>query len=195
VALLAGYLIGERSGGKLWIILIISLVGVLLIEQPYFRTKNFAVFVAFFAAFAGAVVMICLRQLRDIDPRVIVTHFSGTATIITFLSIIIFRNDIDLSVLRDSTIIMMLLGVGVMGTIGQLAMTKAFAIGEAPNVSAAGYVKIGFAATYDILIWKQPFGLLTITGMALILISTAWLFHLQRKTPKEIALPENTTSF
>jgi len=67
VALLAGYLIGERSGGKLWIMLTISLIGVLLLEQPRFGTKNFAVFVAFFAAFGGAFVMICLRQLRDIE--------------------------------------------------------------------------------------------------------------------------------
>ncbi len=82
VALLAGDLIGERSGGKLWIILTISLIGVLLLEQPHFGTKNFAGFVAFFAAFGGAFVMICLTPLRDIDPVKVfaITHLGSGAS-------------------------------------------------------------------------------------------------------------------
>ena len=70
----------------------------------------------------------------------------------------------------------MLLGVGIFGTLGQLAMTKAFAIGEAPIVATAGFVKVGFSAVYDILIWKYVFEYSTILGMMLILVATTLIF-------------------
>lgn len=194
VTLIAGYTIGERSSSRLWVILILSMLGVILLEQPYFSRRNFAVFFALFAAFAGAVVMICLRLLRDIDPRVIVAHFSGTATLIAFLSIILFKNDISLTVLASPKIVIMLLGVGILGTIGQLGMTKAFALDRAPRIAAAGYIKVGFAASYDLIFWQHYFGLTTLLGFALILLSTTWLFYTQGSRRRENAIPENTSS-
>jgi drug/metabolite transporter (DMT)-like permease len=195
VTLIAGYIIGERSSGRFWVILILSMFGVILLEQPYFSSRNFAVFFALLAALAGAVVMICLRLLRDIDPRVIVTHFSGTATLIAFLSLVLFKNDVDLSVLGNLKILIMLLGVGVLGTIGQLGMTKAFALDKAPRIAAAGYIKVGFAASYDLIFWQHSFKPTTLLGIALILISTTWLFYTQRRAKPEIAIPENPSSF
>lgn len=195
VALIAGYVIGERSGSRLWVILIVSMLGVILLEQPYFSSRNFAVFFALLAAFAGAVVMICLRLLRDIDPRVIVTHFSGTATLIAFLSLLLFRNDIDLSVLGNLKTLTMLFGVGILGTIGQLGMTKAFALDKAPKIAAAGYIKVGFAASYDLIFWYHSFKLSTVFGISLILISITWLFYTQRSVRTEITIPNNSSSF
>ena len=195
VTFVAGYIIGERSSGRLWTILILSLLGVILLEQPYFSSRNYAVFFAVLAAFAGAVVMICLRLLRDIDPRVIVTHFSGTATLIAFLSLVLFKNDVNLAVLGNPKIVIMLLGVGILGTIGQLGMTKAFALDKAPRIAAAGYIKVGFAASYDLIFWQHSFRLTTLIGIALILLSTTWLFYTQRSVKPECAIPENPSSF
>lgn len=120
--------------------------------------------------------MICLRKLRSIDPRVIVTHFSGTSTIVGILTLLIFRDSPDFQSLFDTEIVMMLAGVGLFGTFGQLSMTKAFSLGTAPTVSTAGLIKVGFSAMYDLLIWKYVFHYSTIAGMILILGSTAWLF-------------------
>ncbi len=195
VTLIAGYVIGERSSSRLWVILTLSMLGVILLEQPYFSSRNYAVFFALFAAFAGAVVMICLRLLRDIDPRVIVTHFSGTATLIAFLSLVLFKSDVDISVLGNLKIVVMLLGVGVLGTIGQLGMTKAFALGKAPKIAAAGYIKVGFAASYDLIFWQHSFQPTTIFGIALILTSTTWLFYTQRSKRPQSSVPENSPSF
>lgn len=113
----------------------------------------------------------------------IVTHFSGTATVITFLLLLVVRGGADFSQLGDMNILLMLLGVGVLGTLGQLAMTKAFSIGEAPSVASAGFIKVGFSAGYDMLIWKYVFELPTVLGMLLILGSTAWLFNRKLETP------------
>lgn len=179
VALLAGYLLGEFTGKRIWLSIVFGTAGVVFVEHPRIAEQNFAGLVALYAAFAGSIVMICLRKLRDIDLRVIVTHFSGTATLVSLLAILFLREDFDVSLIGDSTVAVMLLGVGVFGTIGQFAMTKAFSIGEAPSVASAGFVKVGFSAGYDILIWKHVFEISTVLGMVLILISTGWLVRLR----------------
>lgn len=172
VALLAGIILGESTKSKIWISIIISLAGVILIERPYFEERNYAIFAALLASVLGAVVMICLRILKEIESKRIVAHFSGTACIISLICLLIFKDDIGSGINFDFTTSIMLLGVGIFGTIGQLAMTKAFAIGEAPVVATAGFIKIGFSAVYDILIFNYVFQYSTILGIILILFST-----------------------
>ncbi len=176
VALLAGLILGESTKSKIWISIVLSIIGVLLIEKPYFDQRNFAVFAALLASVLGAVVMICLRILKDIEPKRIVAHFSGTACMVSLVCLMVFKKDIVQGLHFDFITVAMLLGVGIFGTLGQLAMTKAFAIGEAPVVATAGFVKVGFSAVYDILIWKYVFEYSTILGMMLILVATTLIF-------------------
>ncbi len=191
VAIVAGYILGETSGKKVWLSIIFGIIGVILVEHPRILEQNFAGLVAMYVAFGGAVVMICLRKLKDLDLRVIVTHFSGTATIIALATLLFVRGEVDLSVFDNTTTILMMLGVGVFGTIGQLTMTKAFSIGEAPSVASAGFIKVGFAAGYDLLIWKYVFDVPTVIGMILILGSTGWLFNRKKKPDAEDQIIEH----
>ncbi len=191
VALVAGYILGETSGRRIWLSIIFGIVGVVLVEHPRIMEQNFASLIAVYAALGGAVVMICLRKLKGLDPRVIVIHFSATATIVTLITLFTVRGEVDLSVFNNTNIIFMLLGVGVFGTIGQLAMTKAFSVGEAPSVASASFIKVGFSAGYDLLIWQYIFNPTTIVGMILILASTGWLFAKRKPEPCEGMLEKN----
>ncbi|MGI9553537.1 MAG: DMT family transporter [Thermodesulfobacteriota bacterium] len=177
VALLAGIILGEDTKSKIWLAIVLSLIGVLLIEQPFFSQRNFDVFYVLLASVLGAVVMICLRLLRDIETMKIVAHFSGTASIASLLFLIFLKRESISSLNLDTVTVLMLLGVGLFGTFGQLAMTKAFAIGEASTVASAGFIKVGFAAVYDLLVWSYVFKFSTIAGMILILGSTTLLFN------------------
>ena len=177
VALLAVILLGEKIGKGLITITILSLLGVLLIESPHFDQRNFAVFVTLFASVLGAVVMICLRKLRDLDPRTIVTHFSLTATIGSLIFIFLFREIETYSNYFQKDIIVILIGIGIFGTIGQLTMTKAFALGRVSIVSSTGYAKVGFSAIYDLLLFGAIFEFYSILGMLMILGSSTWLIN------------------
>jgi len=185
VALLAGFLLGETTGRRIWLSIILGMAGVILVEQAHLVDRNIAGLAALFAAFAGAVVMILLRKLRDIDPRIIVTHFSGTATAICLILIIVLGKDFNFSFMEKSTNLLMLAGVGVFGTIGQLAMTKAFSIGEAPSVASAGFIRVGFSAAYDLFIWQHVFQITTLLGVALILGSTGGLLKAPQSSDEE----------
>lgn len=175
VAIMAGFILGETTGKRVWISIILGMAGVVLVEHAHMTDQNFAGLAAFFAAIAGALVMVLLRKLRDIDPRTIVAHFSGTASIVCLLLIIVLGRKFDLAFMENPVNVLMLAGVGLFGTIGQLAMTKAFSIGEAPGVASAGFIRVGFSAGYDVLIWQHSFQPATLLGVALILGSTGGL--------------------
>lgn len=175
VALLAGYLLGEAAGKRIWVSIIMGMTGVVLVEHAHIGNGSLAGLAALYGALAGAVVMIILRKLRGLDPRVIVTHFAGTASLTCLVLIFALGKDFNLSFMSETKNLLMLAGVGIFGTVGQLAMTKAFAMGEAPGVSAAGFVKVGFSAGYDLLVFRYAIELVTLLGITLILGSTAWL--------------------
>lgn len=191
VAMVAGYILGETTGKRIWLSIIFGMIGVILVEHPRILEQNFAGLMAVYAAFGGAVVMICLRKLKNLDPRIIVTHFSGTATIIALIAYFSVRSEVDISIFQSTSLILMLLGVGIFGTIGQLAMTKAFSVGEAPSVASAGFIKVGFSAGYDLLIWNYVFNAPTIVGMVLILLSTTWLFGRKKLSKDQGTLVNN----
>lgn len=183
VALAGGIILGEKNSKYLWISMVIGLTGVVLIEKPHIEERNFAVLIALLASFIGAIVMICLRMLKDLDPRTIVTQFTGTAMIISIIFVFLFGDISQAKRIFEPWILLMIVGIGVFGTMGQLVMTRAFALGKASIVSTAGLIKVGFSACFDILIWSYVFHYSTILGMILILGSTSWLF--KRSKEKE----------
>ena len=73
------------------------------------------------------------------------------------------------------TVMLMLLGVGLSATIGQLLLTKAFTTGNAARVSVAALSQIGFAMIFDIVFWGRQITWPGVAGMALVVVPTAWL--------------------
>ncbi len=64
-----------------------------------------------------------------------------------------------------------LVGIGLFGLIGQLAMTRAFGLGSALLTAALQYTTIVFAALFSALIWGQIPDWVAWSGMALIVVS------------------------
>jgi drug/metabolite transporter (DMT)-like permease len=78
-------------------------------------------------------------------------------------------------VLGDAATLTLLAGVGLSATVGQLAMTKAFALGSPSRVSVVGLMQVVFALLFDLLVWRRQFGPLSILGIALVVAPSAWL--------------------
>jgi len=71
--------------------------------------------------------------------------------------------------------VLMLLGVGVMATVGQLFLTKAFASGPPAKVSVVGLTQVVFAMGLEMWLEHRSFTRGTLFGMALVLAPTGWL--------------------
>jgi drug/metabolite transporter (DMT)-like permease len=148
--------------------------GVVLIQQPHVTGDEVAVAAALVGSLATAVAMLGLHRLRDIDPRAVVAHFSGVASAIVGIWIAVRGRGIDAELFRTSSLIL-LAGIGITGTIGQVLLTRAYAAGAPTRVAMVSLTQVIFGMGFDVAIWGRPFTPEVLLGIALVVAPAAWL--------------------
>ena len=175
VTLLAWPVLGQRPRASVWVAVATGLAGIVLIQRPEAGVERLAAALALANALSTSVSMIGLNRLGGVDARAVVTHFSGVATVFTVGFMLLSGGRVDYAPLRDAGTLVLLLGVGLSATVGQLAMTRAFALGNPSRVSVVGLMQIVFALVFDLLFWRRQFGPLAVLGIALVVAPSAWL--------------------
>jgi len=196
VAVLSWLVLGDRPSAKVWVAILVGVVGVALIAQPHFQDAGLALAVGLLSALCTAVVMLGLNKLAHVDARAIVLHFGVVSTVVCSLVYVVFAGIGAMpAAFTEARGVTMLMGVGLLGTLGQIALTKAFATGEPSRVSVVGLSELIFGVAYDRLLWDRRFGWVTIAGMILVAAPTAWLLATGRRrrgrssAPPELAEP------
>lgn len=178
VTLLAWPYLGQRPTFGVALALISGIAGVVLIERPDQGEFRLASMTALLAAICTGVVMLGLHRLKNYDPLVIVVHFSAVATIFiggfTIWSSLTTQ-PISLRTLADPVTLLLLAGVGMLGTVGQILMTAAFRGAAPQRVSVVGLSQVLFALGFDVLVWGRAKDWRMLLGMALIMAPVAWL--------------------
>ncbi|MBY0524367.1 MAG: DMT family transporter [Gemmataceae bacterium] len=177
VAFLSWPLLRVRPSLSVWLAAACGVLGVALIQSPHFEAGSkatHAVVLSLTAALTSAIAMLGLHRLKGVDSWAIVTHYSGLATAFVLLSWAIGGVP-DLAPLSDATTLLLLLGVGVTATIGQVCVTRAFTAGQPARVSVVGLMQIVFALGLDLVFEGPTFHLVTLAGIALVLAPTAWM--------------------
>jgi drug/metabolite transporter (DMT)-like permease len=154
---------------------------ILITQAPHLQTGNVVMFVAIFSSFTSAIAMMGLNRLRDIDPRAIVVHFSGVSVLVCVAMIVATGSVSKTAVALDAADWLRLIGVGLTATIGQILLTKAFAVGNPARVSVVALSQVGFAMVFDLLFWGRTFSPLMLAGSALIVLSTASVLTTRRE--------------
>lgn len=175
VTILAWPVLGHRPRAPVWGAVALGLAGIVLIQRPEAVGNRLAAALALANALSTSVSMLGLNRLGGVDARAVVTHFSGVATVFTVVFLLASGGGVDYGVLKDSTTLGLLFGVGLSATVGQLAMTKAFALGSPSRVSVVGLMQIVFALIFDLLLWQRQFSPLVMLGIALVVAPSAWL--------------------
>jgi drug/metabolite transporter (DMT)-like permease len=175
VAVISWPLYGHRIGRKLWLALLVGVLGVALVEQPHLAAGNWGVVSALAAAVFTAVAMLGLHSLKDIDPRAIVVHFSAVATVFAVVAFLLAPRQYDLGRVAETGVMLKLLGMCVTATIGQIFLTRAFGTGSPAKVSVIGLTQIVFALAFDVWLWNRGVNALTLVGTVLVIAPTAWL--------------------
>ncbi|HEV2861343.1 MAG TPA: DMT family transporter [Pyrinomonadaceae bacterium] len=175
VTLLAWPVLGQRPARAVWVAVGAGLVGVVLIQRPDVSGDRLAGLAALGNALCTAVAMLVLNRLGGVDARAVVTHFSVVSTAATLLFLFFTGGAVDYGTLRGPGTLLLLAGVGATGTLGQLGMTKAFALGNPAKVAVVGLMQIVFALAFDLAVWRRPFDALTAVGIALVALPSAWL--------------------
>ena len=158
-----------------------GLTGVALIGQPHFTGETLAALIALVSAGSTAVAMMGLHRLRGIDARAVVAHFAGVASVVAGSWYLIdkgtrgFSHETVSQASFPPTALMLLLGVGFSGTVGQWFLTKAYGAGAPTRVSVLALTQVVFAVAFDVLLWHRALPPASLLGSALILVPTAWV--------------------
>jgi drug/metabolite transporter (DMT)-like permease len=174
IVILSALLLRQRPAAAEVVGVTCGLVGVVLIQQPLLAGDRLAVAVAVVGSFATAVAMLGLHRLRGIDTVAIVVHFSGVASLIA-ASWLALRHDVVTTEVLAPRTLLMLLAVGVSGTIGQFFLTKAYATGLPAEVAMVGLTQVVFGMGFDVAFWGRSMTPIALAGTALILAPTACL--------------------
>ncbi len=152
-----------------------SVAGIVLIQQPHFQSGKFACLMALSGAFFTSIAMLGLNRLQHVDPRAIVVHFSGVASVAT-LAFLALTNRKDYSAqLSDTSVLGLLVLMGLAGVAGQIGMTLAFAKGQASRVAVVALTQILFGLAFDLLFWQRAINWVSWLGMLLVIVPAAWL--------------------
>ena len=81
----------------------------------------------------------------------------------------------------------MLVGIGLCGTLAQLAMTRAYRTGNTLVVGAFSYSTILFATLATLVLWYEPIGWIELAGMAVIVASGVMAMRVEKKEEVEEA--------
>jgi drug/metabolite transporter (DMT)-like permease len=131
-----------------------------------------------------------------VDPKAIMAHFAGVSSLVVTIWFLV-RRDVPATLVLDRTTMLLLLGVGVTGTIGQYFLTKAYAAGPPGEVAVIGLTQVLFAMGFDVLLWSRSMPIETIAGFFLVLAPTAFITAQMRKristaepSPADLTDPE-----
>lgn len=175
VALLSWPMLGEVPGLPVWGAIVLGVCGVALVEQPHAIQGNVAAFVVLGGSVFTAVAMLGLHRLRQVDPRAIVAHFSGVATVVCAAMALAGGRDVIEQSYCDFRGATLLLGMGISATIGQVFLTKAFAAGPPAKVSVVALSQVPMVMALDMLFWGRRFDWVSLAGITLVVAPTAWL--------------------
>jgi drug/metabolite transporter (DMT)-like permease len=186
VTILSWPVLGERPPLRVWLAVAAAIAGVVLIAQPHFEGAPLAAVSGAASSILTAVVMLSLHRLGGVDPRAVVVHFAVVATAATAALFLASPSAGSVASL-DARAILLLVALGLVGTVGQILMTRAFAAGNPPRVALVGLTQLVFAAVIDRVVWQRTWNALTIAGMVLVAAPSGWL--LLRRVARKRAEP------
>jgi drug/metabolite transporter (DMT)-like permease len=177
VVLLSGPLLAERVNGRVMLAVALGFAGIVAIVRPSFSIALSVAAIATLGALVHALAMISLRRIGPSESHeAVVLHFSLVAMVTLLV--------VSLPVWRwpDWKSGLFLLGAGIGGGGGQIAMTRAYAIHRAAPVTALS--GLGIVLTYILAIpvfgdRPTPWQL----AGALLVISASVLLALGRESP------------
>ena len=149
VALLAPLFLKEKSPPIAWLAISSGMVGVALILNPS-SEWSFAALVALGgAAFSAGVHLLIRRLSRTDQPLVIVFNF----TVLTGLGTALWS--LPGFVMLSGRQWLLIIGIALFASLGQILMTSAYRHDQAPVVAAASYSSVVLSVIYGYFFWGE----------------------------------------
>lgn len=151
VALLAPFLLGERTGRMVWLALAIGLAGVWIRYQASFEGEHLGLLASLAAGILAAGAYLALRSLGRSDSTLSVVSWFSVALVVFPLLGIAFGGEGARPWSEFSPRAWGLLAlIGILGTLGQFCLTAAYTHGRAAAVTVGGLSEILVALAFTV---------------------------------------------
>ncbi len=178
--LLGALVLGERTGIQRWSAVLIGFAGVLIVVRPGANDMSlFGAGVGLLAAMFVAIVAILLRQLRDEPSGTTVFYFS-TLTL-PFIAIPYSFNIQG----HDALTWAILISIGLVGGVGQIALTGASRLAPVAAVVPMDYSGLIWATVYGWLIFGVLPAPATWMGAPIIIASGLFIVWREQRLGKQ----------
>jgi len=176
ITALAVPLLGEKVGPRRWAAIVVGLLGVIVVLRP---TGEGMISVAGLVLLGAAVCY----ALTAITVRVLTRYDSTEAMVFWFLAMLAVGA--GLLALPGWVAIQpvdwwVILGVGVSGALGQVALTNAYRVGEASQLAPLEYTGLVWVVLLDLTVWGVLPDRATWIGAGIIIASGVYLLHRDR---------------
>jgi len=168
--LVAAVLLGEILRARRVSALIVGFVGVLIVMRPGMQTLTPGHFAALVGALGVAASVTTIKMLSDTDrPERIVGY--------TFLLMlpITFAAALTVWAWPSPAEFLLLAVIGVCANMAHMALTRAFAAADVGAVMPFDFVRLILAAALGIVLFGEALDWETVTGAAVILLSSVYL--------------------
>ncbi len=155
--------------------LLIAFSGAFLVANPSFHSNVLPLFLAFMCAIFSSVSYTLLAYFKDkVDAVTVIMHFS---TFCSVVSLPFFALDMTLPSPKD---FLLLLLMGTFGGFGQIALTYAYRMAPASEVSIYNYSGILFSMLLGYVILGETVPYTSLLGGALVVLASLLTYRYSR---------------
>ena len=163
VPLIARFWLKERPSRVTLFGILLGFIGVMLALPANYGSAEAILLIGLLSAVLVAVTKTTIRYMSDTEPAVrIVFYFSLLTAVLSAIPLPFswqpLTNDVWLA----------FIAMGVLAAIGQLAMTRAYAIAPASDIGMWTYSSVIFAGVFGYLFWQEPVTLAWFGGVLVI---------------------------
>lgn len=142
----------------------LGLGGIVLIARPEAGLPvSLASIAGVLSGICAAGAMVSIRRISDTEPAPrVVFYFSALSTAISAVTLTWGWGPLSGGSLA------LLVGIGVLATLGQLCLTRAYALAPAARIGAFTYSAVVFSGLIGWLLWQEQPDASSVAGMALV---------------------------
>lgn len=189
IPIIAFIWISEFISTRAILAVFVGFLGVILVIRPTGEIQ-FASLIGLLGGALAAFAKVSIRRMSDTEPTSrIVFYFATISLIVSIIPLL------SSWVTPTKNEWLMLLVLGVVGTMGQLFLTRAYTLAPASRVGPFTYSSIVFASLIGWWFWNETMTLITIAGASLIIFAGMLIFRekQQRQFNTKSTLPEGVS--
>jgi len=186
VVLFSMFFLSEKIRLKRWIAVGLGFIGVIIISKPGFDNLNFYYIypIIFCIGFAGVSILIRKLTLAGESIWLIAFYFSLVSGLGGLLTI-----PLGFWKMPNTYDFILLILIGLLGGIANLLLTQSYKLAEVTLTTPLKYLSLVIAIIFGFYFFEEIPSIHTLSGAALIVVSSAIIFIRENQLKKPITLP------